>query len=100
MIRRVVLLGAVFAMAGCGYNTIQSMDEAANSAQGNIEVQLQRRADLVPNLVEVVKGYAAHEDTIFTKIAEARKGLAGAVSTHDPAQMAQANSELTGALGR
>ncbi len=88
------------AMAGCGYNRIQTMDEAANSARSQIEVQLQRRADLIPNLVSTVKGYAAHEDEVFTKVAEARSALVGAIGTHDPEQMAAANAQTTSALGR
>jgi LemA protein len=87
-------------LAGCGYNRIQTMDEAANSARSQIEVQLQRRADLIPNLVSTVKGYAAHEDEVFTKVAEARTALIGAIGTHDPEQMAAANAQTTSALGR
>jgi LemA protein len=86
--------------AGCGYNTIQTLDEQAAAAQNQIQVQLQRRADLVPNLVATVKGYAQQELTIFTEVARARAGLAGAVQSGDPAQMAAANDQLTGALGR
>jgi LemA protein len=63
-------------------------------------VQLQRRADLVPNLVNTVKGYAQHEEAVFTQVAQARAGLAGAIQTGDPQQMATANNALTGALGR
>ncbi len=86
--------------AGCGYNTIQRYDEQASSAQGQIEVQLQRRADLIPNLVNTVKGYAAHEETVFTNVANARAGLLNAVKSGDPEQMANANATLTPALGR
>jgi LemA protein len=100
MMRTLAILVAVITLTGCGYNTIQSMDEAAAASENQIEVQLQRRADLVPNLVEVVKGYAAHEDTIFTKVAEARSRLAGAISGGDVEQMAAANSQMTGALSR
>jgi LemA protein len=63
-------------------------------------VQLQRRADLIPNLVQTVKGYAAHEEAVFTNVANARAGLLGAVQSGDPEQMANANAQLTGALGR
>jgi LemA protein len=87
-------------MGACGYNRIQSLDEQGAQAQSAIEVQLQRRADLIPNLVQTVKGYATHEDEVFTKVAEARSGLLGAVQTHDPEQMATANATLSGALGR
>lgn len=97
--RWVAALVSIFAM-GCGYNQIQSLDEQANSAQGQIEVQLQRRADLIPNLVQTVKGYATHEEDVFIKVAQARAGLLGALQGHDPEQLANADAQLTGALGR
>jgi len=87
-------------LSACGYNSIQSMDETAAASKQQIEVQLQRRADLIPNLVETVKGYAAQEATIFTAVAEARAGLIGAVRGGDVQQMANANDQMTGALGR
>lgn len=90
----------LLAVGGCGYNQIQQYDEAAQQAKQQISVQLQRRADLVPNLVNTVKGYAQHEEAVFTQVAQARTGLAGAIQTGDPAQMAAANNTLTGALGR
>jgi LemA protein len=96
----VVLTPLVFGLAGCGYNQIQQLDENAQQAKQQISVQLQRRADLVPNLVNTVKGYAQHEEAVFTQVAQARAGLAGAIQTGDPGQMATANNQLTGALGR
>ena len=90
----------ILALGGCGYNQIQRYDENAQQAKQQISVQLQRRADLVPNLVSTVKGYAQHEEAVFTQVAQARAGLAGAVQTGDPQQMATANQQLTGALGR
>jgi len=87
-------------VGGCGYNTIQTYDEQVNAAQSQIKVQLQRRADLIPNLVEVVKGYAKQEQTIFIEVANARARLAGAVQSGDLAQMASANAALTAPLGR
>jgi len=87
-------------LGGCGYNQIQRLDENAQQAKQQISVQLQRRADLVPNLVNTVKGYAQHEEAVFTQVAQARAGLAGAIQTGDPQQMAAANQTLTGALGR
>src|SRR5689334_9085366 len=87
-------------VTGCGYNTIQTYDEQVNAAGSQIKVQLQRRADLVPNLVETVKGYAKQEQTVFGEVAEARSKLAGAVQSGDLSQMANANQNLTGALGR
>ena len=98
--RRILIALLPLALAGCGYNKIQSLDEQAGSAKQQIDVQLQRRADLVPNLVATVKGYAQHEEEVFTKVAEARAGLLGAIKTGDPAQEATANAGLTGALGR
>ena len=88
------------ATAGCGYNQIQTMDEQVSQAKGQIEAQLQRRADLVPNLVETVKGVAKQESTVFTNIAEARARLNGAVQSGDVGQMAEANQALTQGLGR
>lgn len=100
MKRKWLAVPLLIAMAGCGYNRIQQLDEQANGAQGQIEVQLQRRADLIPNLVNTVKGYAAHEAEVFTQVAQARAGVLGAVQTHDPEQMANANAQMTTALGR
>jgi LemA protein len=95
-----IVLALPLALVGCGYNRIQSMDEQANASRQQISVQLQRRADLIPNLVATVKGYAQHEDEIFTKVAEARSALLGAVQSGDPQQMAAANAQTTSALGR
>jgi LemA protein len=94
------LLALVLLASGCGYNTIQTMDEQVNQAKGQIETQLQRRADLVPNLVETVKGVAKQESTIFTSIAESRARLSGAVQSGDIGEMAEANQELTRGIGR
>jgi len=95
-----LVLALPLALVGCGYNSIQTMDEQTNSARSQIEVQLQRRADLIPNLVATVKGYAAHEEQVFSEVAQARAGLLNAVQSHDPQQMADANAAATGALGR
>ena len=62
----------ILALAGCGYNQIQRYDENAQQAKQQISVQLQRRADLVPNLVNTVKGYAAQEAEVFETVAKAR----------------------------
>ncbi|HXY69109.1 MAG TPA: LemA family protein [Gemmatimonadales bacterium] len=98
--KRVLFAAAAVLLAGCGYNRIQTLDEQANAFKSQIEVQLQRRADLVPNLVATVKGYAQQEVTIFTAVADARARLGGAVQSGDLQQMSQANQGLTGALGR
>jgi LemA protein len=88
------------AASGCGYNQIQTLDEQVNKAQGQIAAQLQRRADLIPNLVETVKGYAKQEQTIFTEVAEARAKLAGSVQSGNLEAMADANQALNAPLGR
>lgn len=100
MWRRWVVLSLALLSTGCGYNRIQELDERAQAYQGQIEVQLQRRADLIPNLVNTVKGYAAHEEAVFTNVANARAGLLSAVRSGDAEQMATANTAMTGALGR
>jgi len=86
---------AVVAINGCGYNTIQQLDEQASQAQHNIEVQLQRRSDLIGNLVETVKGQAKQELAVFTDVARARAGLDSAIQSHDPSKMADANLQLS-----
>ncbi len=96
--RLAILLPLV--LSACGYNTIQTYDEQVNAAQGQIEVQLQRRADLVPSLVATVKGLANQELAVFTEVAKARAGLLGAVQSKDPEQMANASTTFNGALGR
>ncbi len=95
-----LLLAVTTALSGCGYNRIQTLDEQANAFKSQIEVQLQRRYDLVPNLVETVKGYAQQERDIFTAVADARARLGGAVQSGSLGQMAEANQGLTGALSR
>jgi LemA protein len=97
---RIIALLALLPLTACGYNRIQTLDEQVNAFKSQIEVQLQRRADLVPNLVETVKGYAQQEQEIFTAVAEARARLGGAIATGNLDQMAQANQGLTSALGR
>lgn len=79
------------------YNSLVSSNEAVKAAWAQVENQLQRRGDLIPNLVETVKGYASHERELFEKIAAARAALYSAPS---PAAKIQANNELSGFLGR
>jgi LemA protein len=100
MFRRWIVVTLAALTTGCGYNKIQQLDERAQAYQGQIEVQLQRRADLIPNLVQTVKGYAQHEEAVFTQVANARSGLLNAVKSGDPEEMANANAAVTGALGR
>lgn len=100
MNNRLLAAAAVLTLSGCGYNRIQTMDEQVNAAGSQISVQLQRRADLVPNLVETVRGFARQEQAVFGAVADARARLGGAVQGGNLAQMAEANQNLTGALGR
>jgi LemA protein len=98
--KRWLALLALPLLGACGYNRIQTLDEQAASAQSQIEVQLQRRADLIPNLVNTVKGYAQHEEAVFTEVAQARSGLVNSIQSHDAEQMANANAALSSSLGR
>lgn len=79
------------------YNSLVESGEDVDSAWAQVENVLQRRADLIPNLVETVKGYAAHEKEVFGEIAEARSKLLGA---RGPEEAAEANGRLDSALGR
>jgi LemA protein len=94
----IVAIGIILIFSGIGtYNKLVAQDEAVQTASSQIDNQLQRRNDLIPNLVETVKGYAAHEEEIFTSIAESRSKLAGAGSM---GEKADASQELSGALSR
>ncbi|OPY11448.1 MAG: LemA family protein [Syntrophus sp. PtaB.Bin138] len=95
------------ALSGCGYNTIQANEEAVFAAWGDVEATYQRRADLIPNLVETVKGYAKHEADTFKAVTEARSKVGSMqVSKEmldDPAMLAKfqkAQGELSSALSR
>ena len=79
------------------YNSLVSMDESVKAAWAQVENQLQRRYDLIPNYVETVKGYASHEKEVFIKVTEARAKVAGARSI---SEQIQTNNELTSALSR
>jgi len=72
-----VMLASTLTLSGCGYNTLQVKDEAVTAAWSEVQNQYQRRADLVPNLVNVVKGYAAHEEQVLTEVTQARANVAG-----------------------
>ncbi|HEY6897102.1 MAG TPA: LemA family protein [Rhodocyclaceae bacterium] len=106
--RLLALLSIVVALlSGCGYNQIQINDEAVNASWSEVLNQYKRRADLIPNLVSVVQGYASHEKEVLTKVTEARASVAGIKATpelvNDPAAFAKfqkAQSELGGALSR
>jgi LemA protein len=94
-----VFLSVVLALglSGCGYNTMVSMKEQVQSAWAQVENQLQRRNDLIPNLVETTKGYAAHEKEIFESVANARSKLIGAGTRSDKIEAA---NEVSSALSR
>ena len=79
------------------YNKLVNLDENVNQAFAQVDVVLQRRFDLIPNLVETVKGYAAHERDVFIRVTEARSRVG---SAQTPDQKITANNELSGALGR
>ena len=96
----VLFLAVAATTSGCGYNRIQSLDEQVNQSQGQIETQIQRRADLIPNLVSTVRGYAQHEEAVFGQIAQARSALLNSRSSGDPEQMANANAQFQNALSR
>lgn len=92
-----VIVAILVVMGISGYNSLVSMNENVNGKWSQIENQLQRRADLIPNLVNTVKGYAAHEQQAIQAVADARARLGGA---QGPAAKAQANADLNTALSR
>ena len=94
----VVLLVLVIAGQFIGWkNRLIEMDENTKTQWAQVESQLQRRLDLIPNLVETVKGYAKHEETVFTEVTKARASVAGASS---PSDKIAANNQLSSALSR
>src|SRR6266545_6745187 len=102
MTRRTALHIAALALAalpltGCSYNTFVSQEEAINGQWAQVENQLQRRNDLIPNLVETVKGYAQHEEGVFKEVADARAQL---LSAKSPEETIAAANRQTSALGR
>jgi len=106
--RIVVLLALVTTLlSGCGYNQIQINDEQVTAAWSEVLNQYKRRADLIPNLVSVVQGYAGHEKEVLTRVTEARASVAGIKATpeliNDPeafAKFQKAQGNLGGALSR
>jgi LemA protein len=102
-----IALFAALSLSGCGYNTLQAQDEGIKAAWSEVLNQYQRRADLVPNLVNTVKGYAALEAKVLTDVTNARARVGQVQATpelvNDPAAFQQfqaAQAELSGALGR
>jgi LemA protein len=95
---RLVFLGlAALPLGGCSYNRFVGQEEAIKAQWAQVENQLQRRNDLIPNLVETVKGYAQHEEGVYKDIADARSRLLAAKS---PEETIQAANQQTTALGR
>src|SRR5271163_1977286 len=107
MIKWAFALAAIGLLSGCGYNTIQKQDEQSKAAWSEVLNQYQRRADLIPNLVNTVKGYAAQEQTVLLGVTQARAKVGSIQMTpemlNDPAALAKfqaAQGELSGALSR
>ena len=101
------LLGIALTVSGCGYNTIPTLEEQAKARWGDVQNQYQRRADLIPNLVETVKGFASQEKSVLTAVVEARAKATqvkvDASQLTDPEKLKQfqdAQNQLSGALGR
>jgi LemA protein len=102
---RIVILMIIAALlSGCGYNQIQQKDESVKAAWSQVLNVYKRRADLVPNLVATVKGYASHEERVFTEVTNARAKVGSInINADDPASLAQfqqAQGELQSAIGR
>src|SRR5512146_2015844 len=111
VMNRLLMLSAVLTicavLSGCGYNTMQANEEAVTAAWGDVEATYQRRADLIPNLVEVVKGHAKHEADTLKAVTEARAKVGSLQVSkqlvNDPQALQrfqQAQGELSGALSR
>jgi LemA protein len=105
--RLLLALFAIALLSGCGYNRIQQTDEDVAAKWSDVLNQYQRRADLIPNLVATVKGYAQHEEQVLTEVTNARAKVGSmqisAADAADPAKLKafqQAQGELTGALSR
>jgi LemA protein len=102
-----LIITAALFVSGCGVNNIPTYDEQAKAKWSDVQNQYQRRADLIPNLVETVKGYAAQEKEVLTQVVEARAKASqikvDASTINDPAKFKEymdAQNQLTGALGR
>ncbi len=107
LVARLLMVSIFALLSGCGYNSMQANEEAVIAAWGNVESSYQRRADLIPNLVEVVKGYAKHEADTLKAVTEARAKVGSMQVSKDvlnnPATLnkfQQAQGELSGALSR
>ncbi|MCB1145290.1 MAG: LemA family protein [Leptospiraceae bacterium] len=106
-LRIFLLLIVIFSASNCGYNAIQSLDENVNASWSEVLNQYQRRADLIPNLVNVVKGYAAHEKEVLENVTNARSKVGAITATPELVndevafqKFMQAQSEMGSALSR
>ena len=102
-----IILTSSLLFSGCGYNTLQAKDEAVIGSGSEVQNQYQRRTDLVPNLVNVVKGYATHEEKVLTEVTQARANVAGLKVDKEVLEnpelfkkYQEAQSQMTGALSR
>jgi LemA protein len=95
--RLAVLAIVATGLSGCSYNKFTTQEEAVKAQWAQVQNQIQRRNDLIPNLVETVKGYAAHEEAVFKEIADARSKLLAAKT---PEETIQAANQQSSALGR
>ncbi|MBL0670847.1 LemA family protein [Aeromonas hydrophila] len=97
-----LVMTLLLGLTGCGMNNIPTLDEQVKASWGQVENQYQRRADLVPNLVATVKGYASHEQETLKAVTDARARV-GSLQVSDPAQLKEfeaAQNQLSGALSR
>lgn len=92
------IIGLFLVWAVMAYNGFITLRTRTDEAWADIDVQLKRRYDLIPNLIETVKGYAAHESGVFQAVTEARSSAISAEQSGDPAKMAQSENMLSGAL--
>jgi LemA protein len=100
MFKRLIVLSLMMVLSGCGYNTLQSSDEDIKATWAEVLNQYQRRADLVPNLVNVVKGYAAHEKDVLTEVTEARAKVGALQATPELVNDEQAFQKFIAAQGQ
>jgi len=100
MFKQLIVLLMMTVLSGCGYNTLQSSDEDIKATWAEVLNQYQRRADLVPNLVNVVKGYAAHEKDVLTEVTEARAKVGSMQATPELVNDEQAFQKFIAAQGQ
>jgi len=96
-VQAAVLVAVAIGLSGCSYNTFTTQEEAIKAQWAQVQNQIQRRNDLIPNLVETVKGYATHEESVFKEIADSRSKLLAAKT---PEETIEASNQQSSALGR